>query len=280
MITKLSFTALLAAAIASPALAAEPLYLLPPVEYDKPWPGELKVYEFPSYETVNEVCDLPSPALGCAKRVNDLCIVVVPSNDYLKGRTFKVFIPAKNNAKHRLTTAMLIRHEIGHCHGWPGNHAQARAWPRNKKGEFVGANDPAKTSTPIAAVPADKMHQKPAPLPAAPLSERTVYHNGSVMTAIELPGRALQIVYAVPKPELAAIGVMPGTLLIDGVWRGQQFIGRARVFNLICGELPYDVSGGVIDGALVLEGPQIRVDQWCQPLYAEWTVNSYLVFTP
>src|SRR5262245_57368397 len=33
-------------------------------------------------------------------------------------------------------------------------------------------------------------------------------------------------------------------------------------------------------GTLVLRGPQMRVNQFCQPYYLEWTDNSVLVFTP
>jgi hypothetical protein len=77
-------------------------------------------------------------------------------------------------------------------------------------------------------------------------------------------GGYLTIHYAEPKPSLWEIGVRPGTLLVDGRWFGDRFVGRARVFNLVCGAIPYEVAGGMVPGiGLVLEGPQWRVDWWC-----------------
>ena len=93
-------------------------------------------------------------------------------------------------------------------------------------------------------------------------------HNGSIM--VVTTNRAtgtMTIHYAEPKPSLWEIGVRPGTLLVDGRWFGDRFVGRARVFNLVCGAIPYEVAGGMVPGiGLVLEGPQWRVDWWCRPM--------------
>lgn len=117
---------------------------------------------------------------------------------------------------------------------------------------------------------------------AQPLPPAYVMHNGSVMAVFaDHATGSVSITYVEPKPSLAAIGVRPGTLLFDGAWNNGALYGRARVFNLVCGAVPYDVHGGVDpSGALVLEGPQLRVNQFCQPYYFEWTQNSVLVFTP
>jgi hypothetical protein len=111
-----------------------------------------------------------------------------------------------------------------------------------------------------------------------------VWHNGSIMNVRANPDTGAVIIeYAQPKPELLAIGVRPGTLLFDGQWASKDvLVGNARVYNLVCGSIPYRVEGGIVDpaGTLVLRGPQLRVNQWCQPYYYEWTVNSELIFYP
>ena len=106
-------------------------------------------------------------------------------------------------------------------------------------------------------------------------------HNGSVMAVLSDGAGGVRIEYAEPKPSLLQIGVRQGTLLFDGHWQGDALFGRARVYNLVCGPVPYEVQGGVVDrgGTLVLRGPQMRVNQFCQPYYLEWTDNSVLVFT-
>ena len=106
-------------------------------------------------------------------------------------------------------------------------------------------------------------------------------HNGSVMAVLSDGAGGVRIEYAEPKPSLLQIGVRQGTLLFDGHWQGDALFGRARVYNLVCGPVPYEVQGGVVDagGTLVLRGPQMRVNQFCQPYYLEWTANSVLVFT-
>jgi hypothetical protein len=106
-------------------------------------------------------------------------------------------------------------------------------------------------------------------------------HNYSLMCVRTPTPRIVTIEYVEPKPDLLEIGVRPGTLLFNGEWRGNVLVGRARVFNLVCGSVPYDVEGVVQpDGVLVLRGPQLRVNQFCRPYYLEWTQNSELVFLP
>jgi hypothetical protein len=108
-----------------------------------------------------------------------------------------------------------------------------------------------------------------------------VLHNGSLMQIIEGPPRTIRIVYVQPRPEMASIGVMPGTLLVDGTWTGPNtFAGTARVFSTQCGALPYRVEGGVApDGSLELGGFTPIIGWDCQLLSWEWTTNSRLRFT-
>ena len=114
---------------------------------------------------------------------------------------------------------------------------------------------------------------------------RPVGHNGSVMemTADERTGQ-FAIVYAVPKPSLAAIGVAPGVLLIDGrmnppTFPGPQVQALARVYDRICGAVPYPVVGRFDGPIMILEGPAPTV--WagtCTIAEYIWTPNSYLRF--
>ena len=106
-----------------------------------------------------------------------------------------------------------------------------------------------------------------------------VSHNGSLMTLTVNPDSSVQIAYAQPKPELVAVGVRPGTVLVHGRWSAdRRFVGTAYVFY--CGALPYAVSGGVDEGgALMLEGPAPRVwARTCTVADYSWTPNSYLRF--
>jgi hypothetical protein len=114
--------------------------------------------------------------------------------------------------------------------------------------------------------------------PALAQPPTMVKHNGSLMALFTDSSGGVRIEYAEPKPYLLSIGVRRGTLLFDGVWRGNTLVGNARVYNLVCGPVPYRVEGGFEDGTLVLRGPQLRVNQYCKPYYTEWTENSVLAF--
>jgi hypothetical protein len=122
-------------------------------------------------------------------------------------------------------------------------------------------------------------HGRLIPLPRDGARVEMVTHNGSLMALSVWPDLRIEIAYSQPKPELYAIGVRPGTLLVRGRWReDRSFAGVAHVFY--CGALPYTVSGKVDEtGALVMQGPAPRV--WagsCTVADYVWTDNSYLRF--
>lgn len=110
-------------------------------------------------------------------------------------------------------------------------------------------------------------------------------HNGSDMALIKLPPLSIRIEYVRPKPELVAIGVRPGTMLIEGSWlpnRPNYFSGMARLFDPYCGMrvLPYPVTGGIEHGSiLVLRGLAPILWSDCHVTFGV-TRNSELVFTP
>lgn len=84
--------------------------LLPPSEYDHPYPGDVQINLMDS-QFVGKECrawsgqPAPFDAAGCAWVADDDTCVVV-----LAGRTRKAPI------------ADILRHEIAHCNGWPADH--------------------------------------------------------------------------------------------------------------------------------------------------------------
>lgn len=112
---------------------------------------------------------------------------------------------------------------------------------------------------------------------------RFVDHNGSLMEVISEPTpQTLRIEYVRPRAGMAAIGVVPGTVLLRGRWTGpNDFVGAATVFDPQCGAILYEVRGGDIGGELVLRGPAPLVAPYpaCVVGYGN-TNNSVLIFTP
>jgi hypothetical protein len=88
--------------------------ILPPVEFDKPYAGKLMIRRVDSKEEVQRVCQLSRPTVGCAvKPVVDMCIIVIADDAAIAARGW--------------TYEIVLRHEIGHCNGWPGDHPGARS---------------------------------------------------------------------------------------------------------------------------------------------------------
>ncbi len=119
---------------------------------------------------------------------------------------------------------------------------------------------------------------------AQPLTsgEQFAEHNGSIMRVLtdDRAGR-MTIVYEIPRPGLAAFGVIPGTVLIDGRWIGSgRFEGIAHVFG--CGRAyPYRVNGFIGEGnGLFLEGPAPVLTPWCAVGAYVWNENARLIFWP
>jgi hypothetical protein len=109
-------------------------------------------------------------------------------------------------------------------------------------------------------------------------------HNQSLMAIETRPNHVVRIVYAQPRPSIAAIGVTPGTVLVEGRWVNPvQFDGLAMVFSEICGRsFSYPVRGGTTpDNVLILSGAAPVISPWCQPVGFTWlSPNSSLVFSP
>jgi hypothetical protein len=112
-------TAVSLACIAS-ANAAEhkALLLLPPAEYDHPYTG--RSLEIQRTTPAEIVIQCPATArssvgaLACAFPLTDSCTVVMVDDDLLRKAGF--------------TPELVLRHELGHCNGWSGDHEGARPW--------------------------------------------------------------------------------------------------------------------------------------------------------
>jgi hypothetical protein len=108
-------------------------------------------------------------------------------------------------------------------------------------------------------------------------------HNGSLMQVESRGNGEIVIRYVDPKPELRAIGVGPGTVLLHGTWGEQGLRATAVVFTFTCGPVPYAVDGSVSrDGILTVIGAAPVIDPWhCVTVGYTWTSpNASLVFIP
>lgn len=86
---------------------------LPPAEFDKPYEGQLMIEHARSESEVREKCpggNFTGPALACARvhRYAPMCIIVKVSDDVIRAYGYD--------------PALVMRHEIAHCVGWPANH--------------------------------------------------------------------------------------------------------------------------------------------------------------
>jgi hypothetical protein len=91
---------------------------LPPEEFDRPYQGILTITRGNAEVMQKECPKTPFPiALGCARRATlngepYTCRVWVVEDSILQptGWTYEI----------------VLRHEVGHCNGWPGDHAGMR----------------------------------------------------------------------------------------------------------------------------------------------------------
>jgi hypothetical protein len=89
---------------------------LPPTQYDYPYGGRLNVTTMASQEAVRERCPstrgLPV-ALACSRHNVTNCWIVIADDATITAAG--------------VNPTIVRRHEIGHCNGWPSDHAGARS---------------------------------------------------------------------------------------------------------------------------------------------------------
>jgi hypothetical protein len=105
-------------------------------------------------------------------------------------------------------------------------------------------------------------------------AEPTVWdHNGSVMYLVA-NGPSREFYYQKPRTGLLEVGVRPGSLLFRGAIENGQYSGTAYIFNMHCGQIPFQVKGSMLenDERIVLTGQAPRVGRNCRA--SEFTTSS------
>jgi hypothetical protein len=105
-----------------PFVKPRPAWILPPVEYDHPYTeGKLWVIVVDSQADVRDKCEstrLLDVAIACSHQKSDPsikgCRIVIANKEIIEAAGY--------------TYEAVMRHEIGHCNGWPGDHPNARLW--------------------------------------------------------------------------------------------------------------------------------------------------------
>jgi hypothetical protein len=90
-------------------------------------------------------------------------------------------------------------------------------------------------------------------------------HNGSVMYLVE-NGSRREFYYQKPRAGMLEVGVHPGSLLFRGEIENGQYSGTAYIFNVQCGQIPFQVTGRILDNdeRIVLTGQAPRVGRNCR----------------
>jgi hypothetical protein len=89
--------------------------VIPPVEYDHPYTGKLTIFRSSSQAEIKAKCPPSSFPyhLGCGgPKAGGECHILMADDETIR--------------KHGWTPEIVLRHEIGHCNGWPANHKGAR----------------------------------------------------------------------------------------------------------------------------------------------------------
>ena len=96
--------------------------------------------------------------------------------------------------------------------------------------------------------------------------EHTLWeHNGSIVYLVA-NGTSREFYYKHPRPGMLEAGALPGSLLFRGQSTEGYYSGTAFIFNRRCGQLPYRVSGPILDNhqRVVLTGQAPRVGPDCR----------------
>ena len=110
--------------------------ILPPVEYDHEY-GDLTIQLVNTLEELYAICGTKTPFMLACSYINQKSCLVIMVNDSIMRR-------------NGWTTGLLLRHEQGHCNGWPGDHTGQR--PLTKDTHWVPAAERAK-------VPRDRLER-------------------------------------------------------------------------------------------------------------------------
>jgi hypothetical protein len=103
------------------AIRLQGIGVLPPLEYDRVYEGEL-IVTVVGKESIAAMCPkTPFPVtLGCSRLGRpfglgeNTCQIIIANDDILHAAGY--------------TYEIVYRHERGHCNGWVGDHRGSRAW--------------------------------------------------------------------------------------------------------------------------------------------------------
>ena len=103
--------------------------ILPPVEYDHEYDGDLTLSIVNTLEELYALCGTRTPFMLACSYINQKSCLVIMVNDGIMRRK-------------GWTTGLLLRHEIGHCNGWSGDHVGQR--PVTKDTHWVSEHERAR----------------------------------------------------------------------------------------------------------------------------------------
>jgi hypothetical protein len=110
------FTAAVAAWVLSTCVThaqVKGFMILPPIEYDHDYEGDLTIKMVDSVEELRVLCDNNTPQmLACSMNNARSCLIIMVKDEVMRQRGW--------------TTGLLLRHERGHCNGWGADHAGER----------------------------------------------------------------------------------------------------------------------------------------------------------
>jgi hypothetical protein len=112
---KLALAGMLAlASVSCTQHAASPMRrgMLPPPEYDHAYSGKLTVVTVPTLAALHQACRGPVSSVACARALSGHCTI------FRRDLT--------EIARLGWNQADVMRHEIGHCNGWPAHHPNGR----------------------------------------------------------------------------------------------------------------------------------------------------------
>src|SRR6516165_6107420 len=102
------FTAAVAAWVLSTCVTqaqVKGFMILPPIEYDHDYEGDLTIKMVDSVEELRVLCDNNTPQmLACSMNNARSCLIIMVKDEVMRQRGW--------------TTGLLLRHERGHCNGW------------------------------------------------------------------------------------------------------------------------------------------------------------------
>lgn len=89
-------------------------HILPPLEYDYPYQGKLTIERVQTIEELQRACNVTKWALGCSRRYATSCWIALVADNVIR--------------EWGWTPELMMRHEMGHCNGWGGDHAGQRPY--------------------------------------------------------------------------------------------------------------------------------------------------------